>query len=567
MRNFVLNQRGIDSTKEFIERQQKFDGRRRLRRLTARPRQASTMDLLLIGGVSGSGKSVALAALEDSGYYAVNNLPLPLRRRDGATISRDAGRDRVAIALDVKTGRGLPACPVTIARLHGARLERALPLPRREDARRWSSAFPETRRRHPFSSDDAHADRGDRVRARACSPTRVRSASRSTRATCRRRRCAHWIKDFVSVDASRLTLLLRIVRLQARRAARRATSSSTCAACPIPHYEPALQALTGRDPPVVRFLERFPEVERMYADIYHFVASWLPDYARDNRNYLTVAIGCTGGARIARCTSSERLARAFSPRYQVLTRPSTRKRASDRHSGARFRRPATFTATAHEASCSAHASRSPSRALPECPTACGCSNACSPADVPCVARLFVGGADRREAGVRSRAADAAARGDAPLAERFRRARRPAHRVRPRGLDGARSRRARTPPTRWRSARARMGTLGAIAGRSRRQPDRARRRRHAEGAAPARARAARDAAVGDPPRQHAEARARRRRDPAAVAGFLRSPATRSPTSSTSSSRACSISSASRTSLGPRWGEDRDRRSSAGTQSWH
>ena len=57
----------------------------------------------------------------------------------------------------------------------------------------------------------------------------------------------------------------------------------------------------------------------MYGDIYHFVASWLPDYARDNRNYLTVAIGCTGGHHRS-VYLAERLARAFSPRYQVLTR-------------------------------------------------------------------------------------------------------------------------------------------------------------------------------------------------------------------------------------------------------
>ena len=75
----------------------------------------------------------------------------------------------------------------------------------------------------------------------------------------------------------------------------------------------------SRDKPVVQFLESFPEVERMYGDIYHFVASWLPDYARDNRNYLTVAIGCTGG-RHRSVYLVERLALAFSPRYQVLTR-------------------------------------------------------------------------------------------------------------------------------------------------------------------------------------------------------------------------------------------------------
>ncbi|HEX9301997.1 MAG TPA: RNase adapter RapZ, partial [Casimicrobiaceae bacterium] len=65
--------------------------------------------------------------------------------------------------------------------------------------------------------------------------------------------------------------------------------------------------------------EKMPEVERMYNDVYHFVGSWLPDYARDNRNYLTVAIGCTGG-RHRSVYLAERLARTFSPRYQVLTR-------------------------------------------------------------------------------------------------------------------------------------------------------------------------------------------------------------------------------------------------------
>ena len=88
---------------------------------------------------------------------------------------------------------------------------------------------------------------------------------------------------------------------------------------PNPHYEPTLRPLTGRDAPVVAFLEAIPEVERMYTDIYHFVASWLPDYARDNRNYLTVALGCTGG-RHRSVYLAERLARTFRTRHQVLLR-------------------------------------------------------------------------------------------------------------------------------------------------------------------------------------------------------------------------------------------------------
>ena len=88
---------------------------------------------------------------------------------------------------------------------------------------------------------------------------------------------------------------------------------------PNPHYEPALAPLTGRDAAVVKFLESVPDVERMFGDIERFLAMWLPSYARDNRNYLTVAIGCTGG-RHRSVYLAERLAKAFSPRYQVLVR-------------------------------------------------------------------------------------------------------------------------------------------------------------------------------------------------------------------------------------------------------
>jgi UPF0042 nucleotide-binding protein len=86
-----------------------------------------------------------------------------------------------------------------------------------------------------------------------------------------------------------------------------------------PHYEPKLQPLTGRDLPVVAFLENEAAVEKMYADIERFISDWLPEYARDNRNYLTVAIGCTGG-RHRSVYLVERLAKAFSKQNQILIR-------------------------------------------------------------------------------------------------------------------------------------------------------------------------------------------------------------------------------------------------------
>jgi UPF0042 nucleotide-binding protein len=273
------------------------------------------MDLLLIGGLSGSGKNVALGALEDSGYYTVNNLPLPLVVATSDHLAR-SHRDRIAIALDVKAQPGLAGLPETMAELRAAGwkvrflyLDATTP----ELVKRFS----ETRRRHPFSGDErtlTEAIEHERLLLEDVRPLGFTFDTTELPAAALR----NWIKDFVSVDASRLTLLFESFGYK-HGIPLDADLVFDVRCLPNPHYEPALRSLTGRDAAVVAFLEQMPEVERMYNDIYHFVGSWLPDYARDNRNYLTVAIGCTGGHHRS-VYFVERLAQAFSPRYQVLTR-------------------------------------------------------------------------------------------------------------------------------------------------------------------------------------------------------------------------------------------------------
>jgi len=272
-------------------------------------------DLLLIGGVSGSGKNVALAALGDAGYYAVNNLPPPLLAPTIDYLGR-SGQMRVAVSLDARTGPGLPTLrdDIHAARAAGWHVT-FLYLDTKADT--LVKRFSETRRRHPFSSDertlteDIEYERGLLAEARELGITFDTSdlPAAALRA---------WIKDFISVDRSKLTLLFESFGFK-NGAPLDADLVFDVRCLPNPHYEPALRPLTGRDAPVVEFLEAVPEVERMYTDIYHFVASWLPDYARDNRNYLTVAIGCTGGQHRS-VYLTERLARTFAPRYQVLVR-------------------------------------------------------------------------------------------------------------------------------------------------------------------------------------------------------------------------------------------------------
>jgi len=273
------------------------------------------LDLLLIGGVSGSGKNVALAALSDAGYFAVNNLPLPALAPTIEALAR-AGEARVAVSLDARTGQGLPTLRADIdaARAAGWNVT-FLYLDTKTDT--LVKRFSETRRRHPFSSDertlteDIEYERGLLAEARELGITF--DTSDLPAAALRT-----WIKDFISVDRARLTLLFESFGFK-NGAPLDADLVFDVRCLPNPHYEPTLRPLTGRDAPVVEFLEAIPEVERMYTDIYHFVASWLPDYARDNRNYLTVAIGCTGG-RHRSVYLAERLARTFKARYQVLLR-------------------------------------------------------------------------------------------------------------------------------------------------------------------------------------------------------------------------------------------------------
>jgi RNase adapter protein RapZ len=273
------------------------------------------MDLLLIGGVSGSGKSVALTALEDSGYHVINNLPPSMLVDTAANLAR-GGQSRVAIALDVKTGPGLPNLvhAITAAREIGWTV-RFLYLDTKTDA--LVKRFSETRRRHPFSSDERTLTEAIEHERALLENARelgfVFDTSDLSAAALR-----GWIKDFIAVDPTKLTLLFESFGFK-HGVPLDADLVFDVRCLPNPYYEPALAPLTGSDAAVIEFLEAAPEVERMYADIYHFVASWLPDYARDNRNYLTVAIGCTGG-RHRSVYLVERLARAFNPRYQVLVR-------------------------------------------------------------------------------------------------------------------------------------------------------------------------------------------------------------------------------------------------------
>ena len=273
------------------------------------------MQLVLITGLSGSGKSVALNVLEDSGYYYVDNLPAPMLPRTVDYLA-DTGHPRAALSLELRSPESL----ADLARqLEGFRASghdvRVLFLEAKTDT--LIKRFSETRRRHPLSDGKLTlpeciererellagiADVAHHVDTSDLAPGTLRS----------------WVKDFVDLPRSGLTLLFESFGFK-HGVPLNADLVFDARCLPNPNYDPRLQPLTGRDRAVMDFLGADPQTGKMLEDIRRFVADWLPAFDRDNRSYLTVAIGCTGGHHRS-VYLVEALAAHFRGKSQVLVR-------------------------------------------------------------------------------------------------------------------------------------------------------------------------------------------------------------------------------------------------------
>mgnify|MGYP002789165916 CR=1 FL=1 len=273
------------------------------------------MQLILITGLSGSGKSVALNVLEDSGYYCVDNLPVKLVPELAAFLVT-ADYPRVALSIDARSGANLHDLPQQVSALKRDGIDvRVLFLEAKTET--LLKRFSETRRRHPLSDGRLTlpeciarerellgdiADFAHHVDTSDLAPNALRS----------------WVKDFAGLQQSGLTLLFQSFGFK-HGIPLDADLVFDVRCLPNPHYDPRLRPLTGRDREVVEFLAADAGVRRMLEDIRNFVAGWLPCFVRDNRSYLTVAIGCTGG-RHRSVYLAEALAGHFRPQTQVVVR-------------------------------------------------------------------------------------------------------------------------------------------------------------------------------------------------------------------------------------------------------
>ena len=274
------------------------------------------MQIVLISGMSGSGKSVALNVLEDAGYYVVDNLPGTLLPQLLTTL-HGIGYQRVAVAVDVRSGASIAALPGEVERLRSMVADvRFIFLDARDET--LIARFSETRRRHPLASEDVTLPEAIAREREALEPI-ARLGHRMDTSETQANTLRAWVKDFMQLDITEgLTLLFQSFGFKYGIPVD-ADLVFDVRCLPNPHYDPNLRPLTGKDQPVIDFLEKTPEVPRMAEDIRRFVATWLPAYIRDNRSYLTVAIGCTGGQHRS-VYFAEWLAEAFKSSVRVLVR-------------------------------------------------------------------------------------------------------------------------------------------------------------------------------------------------------------------------------------------------------
>jgi RNase adapter protein RapZ len=277
------------------------------------------MELVLISGLSGSGKSVALHLLEDAGYYCVDNLPVVMLTFLVRMLHEEGVR-KVAVAIDARSGHGIDLLPERL-RLLAEEGTRHVFLFLQATDETLLKRYSESRRRHPLAAEGQsleEAIRAERLLLEPVSTLGHRIDTSGMKANALR----EWVRQFIETEPGQgLTLMFESFGFK-HGIPLDADLVFDARCLPNPHYDPELRPQTGKDAAVVSFLEAEDEVIRMRDDIQRFVATWLPAYIRDNRNYLTVAIGCTGGQHRS-VYLAEWLGRAFSSQAHVLIRHRT----------------------------------------------------------------------------------------------------------------------------------------------------------------------------------------------------------------------------------------------------
>jgi UPF0042 nucleotide-binding protein len=283
------------------------------------------MRIVLITGISGSGKSVALNVLEDAGYYCVDNLPPALLPALVNTVSGDESSNCMAVAVDARSAQSLTALPGTVSTLReeGHQVKVIFLT---SSTHSLVARFSETRRSHPLSHElrpgENPASRRTLIecileeRDRLMPIEKLGHVIDTSELSANKLRA--WVKELAEVEHAPLTLFFESFAFK-HGVPLDADFVFDVRAVPNPYYDLTLRPLNGKDAPVIAFLDAQPQATELLSDIRAFIAKWLPSFKRDNRSYLTVAVGCTGGQHRS-VYMAERLGAYFSDSERVVVR-------------------------------------------------------------------------------------------------------------------------------------------------------------------------------------------------------------------------------------------------------
>ena len=288
-----------------------------------------TMRLIIVSGLSGSGKSVALHMLEDIDFYCVDNIPAALLKPFISHTVRAMGDTypRTAVGLDARNRASeIETIPALVAELRRSNINcEVLYLHAAEEV--LLKRYAETRRKHPLVTGEVGLREAIALERKLLEPITT---------------AADWVIDTSNMGVHALRDLIR-ERIERRREGQLSLMFESFGykhgipgdadfvfdvrSLPNPHWETALRKLNGRDPAVMEYLAGFASVRSMIADLTAFLEKRLSEFSQANRSYLTIAIGCTGGQHRS-VYIAEQLAEHFRKAPpQVLTRPDSLQKA------------------------------------------------------------------------------------------------------------------------------------------------------------------------------------------------------------------------------------------------
>jgi UPF0042 nucleotide-binding protein len=273
------------------------------------------MEVIIISGLSGSGKSIALNALEDNDFYCIDNLPVTLLSNISQHLNHEH-QDKVAISVDIRS-IDIEKLPFVIKEIESLSIKTKL-IYLESSTESIVRRFGETRRRHPLANEKLSLSETIEKERAMLAPLaeigyKIDTSSMSVNALKKA------LNELIELKEDHLALQFSSfgykfgIPLDA-------DFIFDVRCLPNPHYESNLKNLTGLDKSVAEFFQGYNEVNKMYQDIHHFVNEWLSAFKKDQRHSLHIAIGCTGGKHRSVYIANKLFTNFYNPKSQVIIR-------------------------------------------------------------------------------------------------------------------------------------------------------------------------------------------------------------------------------------------------------